>query len=450
MKLTTCLFSALLLGISSLGAANWGQWRGPHFNGSSDETNLPDSWSKTENIAWSADLPGPSAATPVVWGNKVFVSSTDTQSETLKALCFDRQTGKLLWQYELSKGLRRDHRSTYAAPSPATDGEVVVFFYGNGSMVTYDFSGRQLWARNIMGDYGEFAFGWTFASSPLLYGGTLYLQVLQRDVPVSGRGIKDRMNESYLLAMAPKTGRTIWRHLRPSEAQAESRESFTSPIPLEHSGRKELLVIGGDDISGHDPTTGKELWRWGTWNPTRIGHWRHVPSPVANEDVILVCAPKRDPVYAIRPGGSGQLDDSSIVWVSREKEARAVTSDVPTPAYYSGDFFVLSDVRKHLSRVEPKTGKIKWSIQTPGMAKYEASPLAADGKIYLINFDGDVVIVDAEDGTVLASIPMEGPSDSPVRSSVIASQGQLFIRTNTKLYCVGESGDHPSNQAARR
>ncbi len=449
MRIAT-LFSVMLLIGSSAGAGNWGQWRGPNFNGSSDEENLPSSWSKTENIAWSADMPGPSAATPVVWGDRVFVSSTDTGSETLKALCFDRATGTLLWQRTLSQGLRRDHRSTYSSPSPATDGKIAVFFYGNGEMVTYDFSGRQMWARNIQEDYGEFAFGWTFASSPVLYGGKLYLQVLQRDVPVSGRGLKDRMNESYLLAMDPQTGKTLWRHIRPSEARAESRESFTTPVPFEHRGRKELLVIGGDDLSGHDLATGKELWRWGTWNPTRIEHWRHVPSPVANEDVILVCAPKRDPVYAIKTGGSGRLDDDSIVWVSKEKEARAVSSDVPTPAYYTGDFFVLSDLRKSLSRVEPKTGKIKWSIQTPGMHKYEASPLAADGKIYLINFVGEVVVVSAADGKILAQIPMEGPSDFPVRSSVITAQGQLFIRTNEKLFCVGKPGAAPRTQAARR
>jgi outer membrane protein assembly factor BamB len=199
---------------------------------------------------------------------------------------------------------------------------------------------------------------------------------------------------------------------------------------------KELLLVGGDDLTSHDPASGKELWRWGTWNPTRIGHWRHVPSPVASDDVILVCAPKGDPIYAIKAGGTGRLDDGAIAWVSREQ--RVLSSDVPTPAFYDGDFFILSDVRRALSRVEPKTGAVKWTVETPGRSKYEASPLAADGKIYLINFIGELVVVKATDGAVVQVIPMAQPEDDPVRSSISASHGQLFIRTNTKLYCVGK------------
>lgn len=418
-------------------SGNWPQFRGPSYNGSTPEKGLPTQWSPTENIAWRAVLPGPSAATPAVWDNHVFVSSTDPDSNSLKALCFDRASGKLLWQREISTGINRDSRSDFASPSPTTDGNVVVFFYGNGDMAAFDFSGHQLWRRHIEKDYGEFAFFWTFSSSPLIFDGKLYLQVLQRDVPIEGRGLKDRKNRSYILAMKPETGETLWRSFRPSQAVAESREAFTTPVPFVHNGRRELLVAGGDDLSGHDLETGKELWRWGTWNPTRIGHWRLVPSPVANEDVILACAPKRDPIYAIRTGGVGRLDDSSIAWVS--KDVRAVTSDVPTPAYYDGDFFVLSDVRKSLSRVEPKTGKVKWTIQTPGRSKYEASPLAGDGKIYLINFDGDVVIVDVAGGEILNNIAMGDAEDAPVRATVIAAQGHLFVRTNGTLFCIGRN-----------
>ena len=160
-----------------------------------------------------------------------------------------------------------------------------------------------------------------------------------------------------------------------------------------------------------------------------------MPSPVASEDLVLVCAPKRDPIYAIKAGGSGQLSDASVAWVSRD--AREVSSDVPTPAYYDGDFFVLSDVRKSLSRVEPKTGRVKWTVRTPGRAKYEASPLAADGKIYIINFDGQVVVFDADDGRVISTVAMNANGEYPIRSSLVAAGGQLFVRMNRTLYCVG-------------
>ena len=420
-------------------AADWPQWRGPQFNGSSDEKNLPAEWSRTANIAWKAELPGCAAATPVICGDRVYLSSVDAEKDALVALCFARADGKLLWRHDIANGTRKDDRSNFASASAAADAERVVFFYGNGDLICFNPEGKKLWSRNIQTDYGPFAFLWTFSSTPLLYDGKLYLQVLQRDVPVSGRGLTDKPNESYLLALDPASGKTLWRVVRPSNAVAESREAFSTPIPFEHGGRKEILVIGGDVLTGHDPATGKELWRWGTWNPGRIGHWRLVPSPAAGGGVILACAPKRDPIYAIKAGGAGELGDNAVAWVSRE--TREVTSDVPTPAYYDGDFFVLSDVRKRLARVEPSTGKVKWDVATPGTAKYEASPLAADGRIYTINFAGEVAIFNAANGELLRTIAMDEPGKGEVvRASIVAAGGQLFIRTTRTLYCVGRKG----------
>ena len=269
MKCMPCL-SLVFVIVSTVQGANWPQWRGPNFNGSTEEKNLPSSWSRTENISWSADLPGASASTPIVGEDRVFVSSTDPTADVLKALCFDRRSGQLLWQHDVVEGIRKDERSYFATPSPVTDGTRVVFFYGNGALVAYDLSGTEIWSRNIQLELGEFAFNWTFSSSPVLFDGKLFLQVLQRDVAVQGRGFTDRKNESYLLAMNPATGETLWREIRPSKARAESRESFATPVPFEFQGRKELLVTGGDDVTGHDLVTGQELWRWGTSNPDRI------------------------------------------------------------------------------------------------------------------------------------------------------------------------------------
>ena len=425
-----------VLCFSLASGSDWPQWRGPNFNGTSDDTKLPSDWSRTDNIAWVAELPGASAATPIISGGRVFVSSTDPDKNALLAMCFDKNNGKCLWQHKAGEGISRDRRSNYAAPSAVTNGKIVVFFFSTGDMVCYDMAGSRQWARNIKKDYGTFAFLWTFSSSPLLFDGILYLQVLQRDVSVSGRGFSDRKNESYLLAMNPKTGKTLWRHIRPSKAVAESREAFSTPIPAAVNGKKQILVVGGDAISSHDPRTGKELWRWGTWNPTRIGHMRLVPSPVAGNGIILACAPKNGPVYAVKPNGQGTLNDSAIAWTTQDN--REVTVDVPTPAFYDGDFFMLSDLRKNLSRVEPETGKVKWTIATPSRAKYEASPLVADGKVYIINHEGDAAVIDAADGKVLKVIDMDDPSGRDlVRASIATADGKLFIRTTRHLYCVG-------------
>jgi outer membrane protein assembly factor BamB len=243
------------------------------------------------------------------------------------------------------------------------------------------------------------------------------------------------VNESYLLALDPATGKQLWRHVRPSQARAESREAFTTPVPTTVNGTKQLLVVGGDDLSGHDPETGKELWRWGTWNPRRTGDWRLVPSAVAGGDVVLACAPKGDPIYAVTIGGEGQLSDDALAWVSDEQ--RELSSDVPTPAFYDGDFFILGDVRRTLARVDPRTGEIKWKQTTPGRAKYEASPTVADGKVYVVNFDGDVTIFDATDGRIINTISMDNPRRDAVRATIVAAHGNLFIRTTNKLYCIG-------------
>lgn len=419
-----------------LAAANWPHWRGPDYTGASTATNLPARFSPTENVRWAADLPGPAASTPVVWEDHVFISSTDAEAGRLVALAVDRRTGRELWRHPVAEGVGRDRLSNFASPSPVTDGQRVIFLYGQGALVAFDREGRELWKRSLAQDYGEFAFLWTYGASPLLHAGRLYVQVLQRDKPVQGRGRPgpDGKIDSYLLALDPATGRELWRQVRPSEAVEESHESYASPVPFTHAGRTEILVVGGDCITGHDPATGQELWRWGTWNPRKIPHWRLVPTPVGGEGVILVCAPKQDPVYALAAGGRGVLPDSAVLWKS--DQVREVTSDVPTPLFYLGDFFVLSDLRKSLARVEPRTGKVKWLISTPGNAKYEASPTGADGRVYLLNFRGEVVVVDAADGRVVHQTVMGEAGADRTRSTVVAVDSELFIRTNHKLYCV--------------
>ncbi len=149
----------------------------------------------------------------------------------------------MMWPHPMRRP--HDSRSTYASSSPVTDGRIVIFFYGSGALAAFDFDGNEKWKRNIEQDYGTFAFQWTFGSTPLLYGGKLYLQVLQRDVPVGPYGVRDRQNESYLLAMDPTTGTTLWQHVRPSDAYMEAREAYSSPLPFQHQGATRSLSAAG-------------------------------------------------------------------------------------------------------------------------------------------------------------------------------------------------------------
>jgi len=446
MRTDTKLVLTMALTLLAAGAApaqDWANWRGPHFNGSTEAKNLPAKFSPKENVKWVADLPGPSAATPIIFGGSVFVSSADFKNETLVALCLDRKTGKVKWRHAVSSGyqpaggegnkLQIDDRSNYASPSPVTDGKRVIFFYGNGDLAAFDLAGKKLWQRNLQKDYGDFAFQWTFSSSPQFYAGKLYLQILQRNQPAGSRGKPGA--PSFLLALHPDTGKELWRHERPSQAIMESREAYSTPIPHEQNGRKELIITGGDFVTGHDPESGKELWRWGTWNEGhRESWWRLVPSPVVGGGVVLVCAPKRAPVYAAKLGGSGEMGAAGLSWSSEDRSP--VTSDVPTPLFYKGKFYVLSDLRKSLSCVEPKTGAVAWTVPVPGRQMCWASPTGADGKIYLINLNGDVFVMDAASGKTLAENPMAAEG-SDIRSSIAVAHGNLFIRTQDKLYCIG-------------
>ena len=439
-------FALLSLSFSAL-AGDWTNWRGPNYNGATTATGLPTKFSKTKNIAWKTALPGASAATPIVAGDRVFLTAAQIEDSgsgkgRLLAMCLDRKSGKILWERNAGSGYRPngdgadyrlDNRTNYASPSAVTDGEVVVFFFGNGDLIAYSLKGDLIWRRNIQKDYGDFTFQWTFAATPTLYEDKLYLPILQRDEQVKGRG--NANNPSYILAMDPKNGKTLWKHVRPSDANKESLESFGTIIP--HNG--ELLIAGGDVLTGHDPETGKEHWRWGTWNP---GHreqwWRLVPSPVVGDGVVLVCAPKKQPVYAITPGKKTKLAWKSEGQISNNKDV--LTSDVCTPLFYEGKFFVVygEGRDKTMAACEPKTGRIHWTTNLESRKLVRCSPTAADGKIYLQNHGGEVYIIESKSGKILNRAEMGESGDDQTRSSIAIAGKQLFIRTNGLIYCVGK------------
>lgn len=425
-------------------AGDWPNWRGPHFDGSCDEKGLPEKFSPGTGLLWKAPMPGPAASTPVVSGDRVFVSTTDEAAKKLLGLCFDRNTGKLLWQKELGSGYSADERSNFANPSPVTDGKLVIFHFATGDTAAFDFSGKELWKRDMQKDYGSYAIQWTPASSPVITHGMVIFQVLQRDTSFefggNRKGNPSGKNDSYLLALDPATGKQQWQHVRPSDAIAESRESFSTPMPWSYNGRDELIVTGGDCISGHSLKDGAELWRYGTWNPEKIGHWRLVVGPVAGDGVILACAPKRAPIYAVKAGLSGNLTEKDLAWTSGpDVNSEHVSSDVSTPLFYKGRFYIVNSDRKAVTCVEPKTGRLLWEHRVEGGAKIESSPTAGDGKIYFQDMRAIVTIMAAGDEPkVIFSGSMAGDGEEKdVRSSIALANGCAFIRTTRMLYCAG-------------
>jgi outer membrane protein assembly factor BamB len=426
----------LLIATPSARAEHWRQWRGPHFDGSSNETNLPDSLDP-KSAAWATPLPGSGSGTPVVFGDRIYLSALDKNTRKLLALSLNRADGKILWTKEIAEGAMRNERNDLASPSPITDGKTTWFYYGTGDLVAFDRDGNQLWARNIEKDHGRFNMLWIYSASPLLYNGKLYIPVLHRDVPPQRRGAAPSASapaDSYLLCVDLTSGKDVWRVVRPTDAVQEAREAYTTPIPVEVNGKTQIVLMGGDYVTGHDPDDGHELWRFGSYNPGKVGHWRTVASACAGGGLIFCSPPKNgnrgETFYAVKP--PGESGNAILAWKSGD-----FTTDVCVPLYYKDQLFVLDGDRKKLLSLDPKTGDKHWTADLGGKPVYRASPTGADGKIYCMNEAGDVAVVSVADGKILDRQSL-GSETAPSRSSIVAAEGQVFVRTADRLYAFAK------------
>ena len=405
-------------------AENWPNWRGPTRDGISAETNLPVEWDTEQNIAWKRAMPAWSGSTPVIWNELIFINVA-VDDDNLELWCLDRNTGETQWARPLSDGNRRLRKQNMSSPSPVTDGERVWVMTGTGIIKAFDLEGDELWTRNIPESYGAFGLNWGYASSPLLHGDALYVQVLH------GMRTDD---PSYVLRLNAETGETVWRVERPTEAVRESPDSYTTPALLEYDGTTEIVITGGDAVTGHALDTGRELWRADGLNPTRNRSYRIIASPVVHDGLIY--APTRvKPLLALRPGGRGDVLNTNVVWATDNGP------DVPTPVTDGELFYVVNDSGivfvSDAKTGDPVYGPVR--IQT---GTYSASPVLADGKIYITNEGGmTTVFKTGPTFEVLA----ENDFDDYCLSSPAISDGQIFIRTTGHLYAIGERRSHTGN-----
>jgi outer membrane protein assembly factor BamB len=410
-----------LSAVSLVHAENWPQWRGPMRNGVSRESNLPVRWSKTENIAWRLPLPDWSGATPIVWNDRIFLSISEGRNLSLWAV--DRAKGAVLWKRPLSAGNYRAMKQNMSSPSPVTDGRQVWVVTGTGILKGFDFDGRELWTRDLQKDYGQFGMEYGYASSPLLFEDSLYLEVLHglnTDAP------------SYVLRIDKATGRTVWRVERPTRAIRESPDAYTTPALLQYGGSSEIVILGGDLITGHDPATGKEIWRATGLNPYNNGNYRIVASPTVFGDMIY--APSRErPFLALRAGGRGDVSKSHVLWSFDSGP------DVPSPVTDGTYLYVLRD-NGILFCLDAKTGKRIYGPQRLPPSSYSGSLVLADGKIYVTNEDGVTAVVKA--GPIFELLAANDFEEYTLSSPAI-SNGQIFIRTASALYAIGKRAPQP-------
>jgi outer membrane protein assembly factor BamB len=406
----------VVAGVAAMGA-DWPQWRGPDLRGSSPERGLPVRWTQQDSVAFRLPLPSGGAATPIVAGTQVFV--TGVEGETVSLWSVDRRSGTISWQRPLGPAAGHAHRKhNMSSPSPVTDGTRVYTLTGSGILKAFALDGREVWQRDIQKDYGAFGLQWGYASSPLLFEGTLYVPVLH--------GMKTD-DPSYLLGVDAASGKTRFRVERPTDAPMESPDAYTTPTVARRGARSEVVVTGGDVVTGHDPKTGAELWRAAGLNPGREGNYRIVASPLAVGD--LVVAPTRiKPMLALRAFGKGDVS-RSVVWSFDQGP------DVPTPATDGTLLYVVTD-RGLLSVLDVATGKVHYGPQRLHVATYSASPLLADGKLYVTSEDGMTSVIKA--GTAFELLA-ENALDDFTLSSPVAAGGQLFLRTRGFLYAIGSA-----------
>jgi outer membrane protein assembly factor BamB len=385
--------------------------------GVSRETGLPTTWSETENIAWKLPLPMWSGSTPIIWGEHIFLNVAEDEDK-LAAWCVDRNSGQVIWKRSMGGGNRKQRKQNMSSPSPVTDGKTVWFLTGTGILKAFDFSGKELWTRDIQKDYGRFGLNHGYASSALLHEGALYIQVLH------GMLTDD---PSYVMRLDKNSGKTLWKVERPTPAIRESPDSYTTPVLVRVGKALELVITGGDVITGHDLNTGKELWRGTGFNPENNPAHRIIASPVAWGD--LVVAPTRvRPMMSFRGGGRGDVTNSHKVWANQNGP------DVPTPVTDGKYLWTVND-RGIYWCLDWKTGAEVWGPQRIRSGTYSASPLLADGKIYVTNEDGVTTVIRASDKfEVLA----ENVINDYTLSSIAVSGGQLFLRTAKHLYAIGQ------------
>lgn len=410
-------FSVWLVTIAR--AENWPQWRGAKLDGISNETSLPTIWSKDKNVAWRLPLPGAAGATPIIWDDRIFLTSVTDKDVVL--ICANT-SGKELWRKTLAVGNRdvRGDEGNSASPSPSTDGKYVWAFVGSGTLACYDFDGNEVWKFDVQGRYGKFNIQFGMTSTPVLDGDRLFLQLIH-----SGG--------AQVIALDKKTGQQLWLTKRPSDAKAECEHSYASPT-LYRDGKLEYLVThGADYVIAHRLTDGSEIWRCGGLNPKRSYNntLRFVASPVAVPGLIVVPSAKNGPVLGLKPDATGDVTTNGDAhkWTRTSN-----TPDVPSPLVHDGIVYLCRE-NGNLIALDAKSGEQFYDQRTHA-DRHRASPVYADGKLFITARDGTITVVKpGKKFETLASNTL----GEPQTSSPAISGRTIYLRTFDALYAIREN-----------
>ncbi len=435
MALTLLLFASLV----TLHADDWPHWRGPATSGVSSERGLPERWSDTENLAWKAKLDGLGISSPIVSGDLVFVTAQLGNGDvrpgprlmqsgnaveagerplgagpargsgqvTFLVSAFSRLSGRPAWRFELpAEGpLPSVHeKHNLASPSPVTDGQRVYAWFATGQIAAIDLTGKLVWQANLGAKYGTFEINWGHGSSPTVHGDTLIL-------------ICYHETQSYLLALDTRTGAVRWK------VDADRGvTSYSTPLVVEAGGKPEVIVNSSIGVSGHDLATGARLWHIAEDNRFPI------PMPLFQNGLIYASRGYRSsPFMAVKPGGRGNVAASHVAW-----RAPSGAPYVSSLVYYDKLIYMVGDVGV-LTVVDAATGERIHQERTGGI--FSASPVAGDGKVYLLSEDGETIVVAA--GRTPRILARNRLAARQLASPAIAG-GRLYIRSDDALYAIGK------------
>lgn len=412
------LASSLLLVLAEASRAdNWPAWRGSDNTGVSKETGLPLHWGPKKNVAWTLPLPGRGGATPIIWKDRIFLTSGEGNDQVL--MCVSTG-GKLLWKRVVGSGGRetiRGDEANEASASPSTDGKHVFVFVGTGYLACFDFEGKEIWNANIQERHGKFMIQHGLHSTPVLHEDRLYLSLLHS-------------NGHWVIAIDKANGKEVWKVERKSDAEDESREAYSSPCIWNDGKQTSLVVLGCDYATGHRLTDGKEIWRLGDLNPksSYSGALRIISSPVASPGVLVVPTARGGLIVGVKPGARGEIAAGSDFELWRKAKG---APDVPSPLMHDGLLYLCRE-NGVLTCWDMMTGKEVYQARLHA-DRYRASPVYADGRVYITSRDGTFAVVKA--GRKFELLTTNNLPDVFTASPAIAN-GRIYLRGFETLYAI--------------
>lgn len=400
------IISALLILMSPMASRaepNWPGWRGPHQDGHTTETTIPVKWSG-ENIVWKSSLPGIGQSSPVIWGDKIFLTAALNQGKERIVFCVSRKTGEILWKQTAWEGTPEPIHAmnTWASATCATDGEVVVAFFGIGGLHAYSLSGKHLWSH----DLGKFEGPWGTSACPVIVD-DLVVQNCDADA------------DAFIIGLDKKTGRQVWRTKR------RDHRGWSTPVLVKTDKRMELVVNGHAGVQAYDPKSGKDLW----FCKSFAGRGEPTVTPAGK--LLAVVNGLQGDFYSILPGGDGDVTATHMPWHTPRKSGRDCSSPIVI-----GNYILVSSLDGIATCYDAVDGRVYWKDRLAG--KFSASPIAAGGFAYFLNEDGKTIVIEPGEALkVVAENDLSPGKDEIFRASLAPSSGQLFVRSTRVLYCIG-------------